>query len=179
MASSIGRALAAAAIGQPFAPRSPTRRYWIAGTLCAVIPDLDAIGRPFGWGDVSWLGGHRAFTHSISFALLLGLAVALIAFRNATYAPARNRIALYLIAATASHGALDLLVSYGAGVALLSPFTDHRFVSPWRPIGDLNEILYIWLPAALVVGLGRWWRPGRRTGSTAFDSRRATGGHSS
>ena len=43
--------------------------------MCAVIPDIDAIGRPFygAAGDLEWLGGHRGFTHSLTFAALLGL----------------------------------------------------------------------------------------------------------
>src|SRR5947207_10154757 len=69
MPSSIGHALVATAIGAPLAPAAPTRRYWIAGVLCAVLPDLDAVGHPFGWGDLGFLGGHRALSHSISFKI--------------------------------------------------------------------------------------------------------------
>jgi inner membrane protein len=69
----------------------------------------------------------------------------------------------------ASHGALDALTNGGLGIALLSPFSNERFFSPWRPIlvspisvsGFLtgravpilaSELVFVWLPA-LVLGL--------------------------
>ena len=71
----------------------------------------------------------------------------------------------------ASHGLLDALSSGGLGVAFLSPFSNHRYFLPWRPIAispldvDLffsdwglrvlrSEALWVWLPCALVGGLG-------------------------
>ncbi len=131
--------------------------------LCAVLPDIDAVGRPFGWGDLAFLGGHRALTHSITFALLLGLTVAAVAFREARWQERRPRIAAYLILATASHGLLDAFAGYGEGVEFLSPFSAARYTAPWRPLLGLNEIAWIWLPALLIIVIA--WRLRRPDGS--------------
>ena len=66
--------MAAVAIASAFAPKPMPRRVWILAAIGAGIPDLDAIGRPFGGGDLAVLGGHRALTHSIFFAGLLSVA---------------------------------------------------------------------------------------------------------
>jgi inner membrane protein len=155
MPSSVGHALVAVAIGTPLAAPTVTRRYWIAGVLCTVLLDLDAIGRPFGWGDVVFLSGHRALTHSILFAAVLALAIGGIGFRDARWDGSRTRILTYLFLATASHGALDAFAAYGDGVAFLFPFSAVRYVAPWRPLRGLNEILWIWLPAILLIMLVR------------------------
>jgi inner membrane protein len=151
MPSSIGHALVATAIGAPLAPADPTRRYWIAGILCAVLPDLDAVGRPFGWGDFGFLGGHRALTHSIFFAVVLGVVVALLAFRDVRWRGYRGRIIAYLVLATASHGALDAFAAYGDGVEFFAPLSAARYAAPWRPLDLLNEIVWIWFPAVLMI----------------------------
>jgi inner membrane protein len=152
MPSSLTHAGAAVAIGAGFAPPGTPRRYWVAGVLCAVLPDLDAIGRPFGYGDLAFLGGHRALTHSVSFAIAVGVVVALLAFRDPHQPCSRTWLATYLALATASHGLLDLLTTYGAGVALLSPFSAVRFQSPWQPIGSLlDEVVYGLVPLALCI----------------------------
>jgi inner membrane protein len=81
-----------------------------------------------------------------------------------------SRIALwtYFFLATASHGLLDAMTDGGLGVACFSPFDNNRYFLPWRPIrvspigiGRFfsprglevvrSELLWIWLPAALLV----------------------------
>ena len=163
MPSSIGHALVATAIGSPLAPAAPTRRYWIAGVLCAVLPDLDAVGRPFGWGDLAFVGGHRALTHSIFFALVLGLVVAELAFRDVRWQGYRGRIIAYLVLATASHGALDVFAPYGDGVEFFSPFSAVRYAAAWRPLDLVNEILWIWFPAVLTIVIVRRLRTSRHS----------------
>jgi inner membrane protein len=115
------------------------------------VPDLDAIGRPFGLGDLSFLGGHRALTHSLPFAVVLGVAVAWFAFRRSAAPDSLARIAVYLVLATASHGILDAFASYGEGLAFLYPLSTTRYAAPWRPFDALNEIWWIWLPASLFI----------------------------
>jgi membrane-bound metal-dependent hydrolase YbcI (DUF457 family) len=46
------------------------------------VPDLDASGRLWGSGDVQWLGGHRAFTHSVVFAVVFGGLLSLTLWRT-------------------------------------------------------------------------------------------------
>ena len=131
-----------------------------------MLPDLDAVGL--------WLGvpyghpfGHRGFTHSTAFGILLGLVAIPFAARLA----AAPHITFFLVALSViSHGVLDAMTNGGLGVAFLWPFSDDRFFLPWRPIhvtpmridGLLSreglriigsEIAVIWLPAIIISGL--------------------------
>ena len=65
-----------------------------------------------------------------------------------------GRVFAYVALTIASHGLLDALASYGQGIELLAPFSQQRYASPWQPIdGPLPEILWLWLPALLFLGL--------------------------
>jgi membrane-bound metal-dependent hydrolase YbcI (DUF457 family) len=77
-----------------------------------VLLDLDAIGRPFGSGDVAWLGGHRALTHSLTFAAALAIAGVAGACRGPQWQGRRLGAWAYLALAFALHGALDALTTY-------------------------------------------------------------------
>lgn len=132
---------------------------------CAVLPDIDAVGM--------WLGipyahtfGHRGFTHSFSFSVVLvGLggifAPELGAELSATF--------FVLLVSTASHGLLDAMTNGGLGIAFFSPFTNKRYFLPWRVIEvsplsifELlswrglrvlgSEMRYVWIPC-VVFGL--------------------------
>src|SRR5580704_10826304 len=75
MASAFSHAVAALSIGSCFYRPQVPKGVWVAGMACSVIPDLDVIGFHFGihYG-VFW--GHRGFTHSLLFAILLASAIA-------------------------------------------------------------------------------------------------------
>jgi inner membrane protein len=163
MATPISHVVAALSIGSCFYRTTVPKRVWVAGALCSVIPDLDAIG--FGFGvPYSHFWGHRGFTHSLVFAALLAAAVTLF-FRHAV-GITRISLFVYIFAATASHGLLDAMTNGGLGVAFFSPFDNQRYFLPWRPIrvspiavsrffspraiGILKtELVWIWLPAAV------------------------------
>jgi inner membrane protein len=167
-------AAVALSIGSCFYPRIPPRAVAV-GALCAVVPDLDVIGFSFGvhYGDFL---GHRGFTHSLLFAALLA-SVAI--FLSGGKSKAWALVWIYLFIATASHGFLDAFTNGGLGVAFLSPFEEHRYFFPWRPVRVApigltrffsprglvvfeSELLWIWLPAALLAS-GAWiWRRGSR-----------------
>ena len=158
MPSSIGHALAATAVGAVVLPTRMPRRVWLAGVVCAVLLDLDAIGRPFGRGDISWLGGHRALTHSIAFALVLGVVVSRAVRLTADDPVSRTRLAAFLVLATATHGVLDAFSEYGLGVQFLAPFSTKRFHAPRLTFaGPWQEILWIWGPAVMVMAAGFSW----------------------
>lgn len=167
LASVFSHAVAALSIGTYFyRPRMP-KRVWLLGAACSVVPDLDVIGFRFGvrYADF-W--GHRGFTHSLVFAVLIAGAVSLV-FRSGSSTIGRLPLFSYLFLATASHGVLDAMTNGGLGVAFFSPFDNDRYFLPWRPIrvspiglggffsprGYLilqSELLWIWLPAGVFAG---------------------------
>jgi membrane-bound metal-dependent hydrolase YbcI (DUF457 family) len=111
MASSWTHAVGAIAIAAPIVPRTVPPRTWIVLALAAALPDVDAIGRPFGAGDVAWLGGHRALTHSIAFAAALSAVLSLSVLPLTSGIQARLVLWLALTLAIASHGGLDSLTT--------------------------------------------------------------------
>lgn len=182
MATSIGHAFAGYAIGALAGPPTTGRRFRIACAAVAAMPDLDVMFRLLPRSTYAALGGHRGITHSLAFAVIAAAAIAWLPFPLAKQHRVRTWLAL--ACAIVSHPLLDMLTSYGHGVALFAPFS-WRFVSfPWHPIdpdtaaraaGSAwsqlalafgNEMLWVWLPAlALVVVVGMV----RRTGGAASD----------
>lgn len=126
----------------------------LLGAACAVIADLDLLA-PYVGGDRDF---HRRFTHSIPFALLVGLSCAA-GDRLARHSRADSvRVGCYGALATLSHGIADMLTTYPPGVALLSPFSQERYHLPWRPITNVTrEVAFVFLPAMfLAAGLLRF-----------------------
>jgi inner membrane protein len=171
VASIFSHVVAALGIGACFCRPGTPKRVWVAGAACSVIPDLDVIGFRLGvhYGDF-W--GHRGFTHSLLFAALLASAVAFIGFRRGVPPLGRLPLWIYIFLATASHGFLDAMTDGGLGVAFFSPFDNHRYFLPWTPIhvspiglGRFftdrglavlpSEILWIWLPSA-IIAIAAW-----------------------
>jgi inner membrane protein len=169
LATAFSHAVAALSIGTCFYGRAHPKRVWVAGAVCSVLPDLDVIGFRFGirYSDF-W--GHRGFTHSLVFAVLIAGAVVVVGFRHRTPEIAKLPLIGYLFLATASHGVLDAMTNGGLGVAFFSPFNNVRYFLPWRPIlvspisvGRFfspraqavfaSEFLWIWIPAGLLATL--------------------------
>jgi inner membrane protein len=105
-------------------------KFWIVAILCSVLPDFDVIGFRFGvpYGN---LWGHRGMSHSLLFAAIISAGFALWMQKGAKE---RLKLACLLFAIMASHGVLDALTNGGRGVAFFSPFDQHRYFFPWRPI---------------------------------------------
>lgn len=181
MASVFSHAVAALGIGACFYRPDTSKRVWVIGVVCSVVPDLDVIGFRLGvrYGDF-W--GHRGFTHSLLFAALLATAAVLIGFRQGEPGLSRPSIWMYFFLATASHGLLDAMTDGGLGVAFFSPFNNTRYFLPWTPIRVSpigvsrffsprglevvrSELLWIWLPAALLL-VSAWLIRRRATPST-------------
>ena len=154
MPSSVAHGLTAVALGAVFYPAERARLY-AAAAAGAVLLDIDAIGRPFGLGDLSWLGGHRALTHSLPFAAALAAIVVLPMCRGPNWHGRRLGAWAYFALAFALHGALDALTTYGDGVVFLAPFSASRYKAPWHPFDRiLPEVLGVWLPALAIT----WYR---------------------
>lgn len=164
MPSSVAHGLAAAALGAALYPFEPRRLYTVAAAG-AILLDVDAVGRPFGRGDVAWLGGHRALTHSLPFAVALAVVAVATTCRGPRWQGRRRGAWTYFALAFALHGALDALTTYGEGVMFLAPLSAWRYKAAWQPFhGILPEIGIIWVPALCIL----WYR--RRVRPEASDS---------
>jgi len=149
---------------------SPRRRpwpFWVRAGLLPILPDLDS----FSLASYGTLAGHRGWTHTLAFAVLVGLGVAgaTCRFLKIGFAPLFG--ICFLV--TASHGLLDACNSGGYGIPLFWPLSTERF-GPYGPIAvsDLGfelpdprtsravraELLYVWLPLGLLVGIVAGWR---------------------
>jgi inner membrane protein len=166
----VSHAIVGLAAGKVYARRKLPIRFWV---LCAVLPalaDLDvaafAVGIPY-----EHFFGHRGFFHSLLFGAVLGLAAAIVFLREEGLFSRRwwgQTACLSLICMT--HPLLDAMTSGGLGIALFSPIDSGRYFFPWTPIQVapigiraffsewglrvlVSEILWVWIPAGLLVGL--------------------------
>lgn len=177
MASAFSHAATALAIGAWFDPNRVPRRALLAGIPLAIVPDLDAIGYWTGVPSRSLLG-HRGLSHSLAFAISGGLLAARAWCRRETRGGNRTSLGLYFTLVLLSHGFLDAFTNGGAGIAFFSPFSNHRFFFPFRPIQVspigigvfnargvrilLSEMRWVLLPAAVVATAGTLFRRVRR-----------------
>jgi inner membrane protein len=142
-----------------------SKRLLIAGVVASVIPDLDVVAFRFGIPYGSEFG-HRGFSHSLMFALVIAAVGA--AFARALHS-SRRRAFCFVFAAAASHGILDAFTNGGLGIAFLWPFSDQRFFAPVRPIEVAplgiaplltsrgltvlgSEIVWVWFPLLAAAG---------------------------
>jgi inner membrane protein len=142
-------------------------RLLLAGVIASVLPDVDSVGLHFGV-PYGALFGHRGFSHSLAFALLLAVAAAL--GHRYLDASASAAFAVVLLSA-ASHGLLDAFTDGGLGIAFFSPVSNHRYFLPWRPLAVSplgvhrffsqwglrvirSEALWVWLPSSMVALFG-------------------------
>lgn len=97
----------------------------VAFSTFSMLPDLDVVAFRFGIPYSSQFG-HRGFTHSIAFALAVGL-VGFLVTRSW-----KSTLALTVV--LLSHPLLDMLTDGGLGVALFWPVTADRYFFPWTPL---------------------------------------------
>ncbi|MGB4812253.1 MAG: metal-dependent hydrolase [Methylophilaceae bacterium] len=148
------------------------RRLLIFSVFCAMLPDIDTIGFKLGIAYGSqW--GHRGFTHSIAFALMI--AVIATCFSR----PLHSRtwmVFLLTFLTVVSHPLLDMLTNGGLGVALYWPLSNERVFFDYRPIAVSpigihnfftsrawhvmkSEFLWVWLPSVILMLTLRGMRP--------------------
>jgi inner membrane protein len=188
MASAFTHAFSALALGRAYAIESQPWRFWAASIACSILPDADVVGFELGirYQDVL---GHRGFTHSIPFALMVGAVVpGLVNRRVAWFSRTWVTLWLYFTAVTASHGLLDAMTDGGLGVAFWSPFDTTRYFLPWRPVrvspleidaffGTVGlkvlatEIVFIWIPVTALSVAIRWIRQRRPASHTRAANR--------
>lgn len=150
-----------------------SKRLLAAGVVASIIPDLDVLAFRLGIPYASEFG-HRGFSHSLLFALV-------VAFVGAGLAqPLRStpmRSFWFLFVVIASHGILDAFTNGGLGIAFFWPLSGERFFAPVQPIEVAplslsrflslkgaavlwSEVLWVWLPlfgaAAITVAARRY-----------------------
>ena len=183
MPSAFTHAFVGTVIGKLFKDREkPPLRFWVAIAACAALPDIDVIGYKLGVPlDSPW--GHRGFTHSILFAAIVAwVAVELLFCYEKRFSKVWWGYGACLFIATASHGFLDAFTNGGHGITFFWPFDDTRYFFPWRPIvvsplsvsrfwGDRairiieSELLWVWLPTAILYLIWTVVRKNKRIGA--------------
>jgi inner membrane protein len=146
-------------------PRVPRRAIPI-GVVATILPDVDVTAFAYGI-PYRAMFGHRGFTHSIVFALLVAAAgTSFLKLKTG-----RGTVLIFLFLCAVSHTLLDAMTSGGLGVAFFSPFSNERYFFPWRPIrvspigvdffGEAgvavlrSELIWVWVPSALL-GIAGW-----------------------
>jgi inner membrane protein len=152
--------------------KSSSSKFWLLSIVCSILPDADAILFKFGvpYGNMF---GHRGFSHSIFFAVLVALVILVLGFREIRFNSKRWwAFFSYFSLLGISHGILDAMTNGGLGVGLFIPFDSARYFLPFRPIEVsplglrgllskrglhvmISEAFWIWLPALIVVILFR------------------------
>jgi inner membrane protein len=116
-------------------PRTSPRRYALAlaaGAALANAADLD-FALVFALHSRAW---HRGFTHSLAFALVVGLLLLVTLGRRRAAKAAAYSLAY------ASHAVLDFATTkFGGGVELLWPFGAERLALGWRGLSELPSRL--------------------------------------
>lgn len=155
------------AIGLGAGSKVIPRRLLLCGMLAAILPDCDVVAFKLGIAYAHEFG-HRGASHSLMFALFMGL----LACGIAPWLKTRRLTAFLFVGfCAASHGLLDMLTNGGLGIALFWPHSHHRWFFPWQvievsPIGVKHvlsprglavirsELFWVWLPAMFLGGLG-------------------------
>jgi inner membrane protein len=189
MASAFAHALVAVALGKGTRLKGKTVKLLALGAFCAVFPDADVVMFKFGVPYQHFLG-HRGFSHSLVFALLLGLAITSLFYRRTPLFSASGlKYMLFFFLCTASHPLLDAMTTGGLGVAIFSPFDNTRYFLPWRPIqvspiGVRNflsnrglavlksEFLWVGIPSLAYLLLVYLVRPSLKPQANSFPSKR-------
>ncbi|MBT8327501.1 MAG: metal-dependent hydrolase [Bacteroidia bacterium] len=135
---------------------------FLLAIISSILPDLDILAFKFGV-PYSHPLGHRGFTHSILFAIIWALLLALVFGKH------RKRVfTIVVFLSTVSHGLLDALTTGGKGIGFFIPFDNSRYFFPYQvikvsPLGInkffsewgiqviLSELKYIAIPCCIIL----------------------------
>jgi inner membrane protein len=177
MATDYTHAVVGLGLAQIYATGPMPWVYWGLAVLLPIMPDLDvfstaAYGAPL---------GHRGITHSLVFALVLGTLAAGATFRRC-HVNGWSLAALFCVI-IASHGLLDALTKGGADIPFFWPFAGCYGNWGVLPVSDIaldlpdprysrairGELLWVWLPMSVVVGMVMVYRRLKRRDGTETD----------
>jgi len=180
MASVFGHAMASSAITSCFSiTKKDAFLLFFVAIGCSIIPDADVLTFRFGI-PYEHPFGHRGFTHSFFFAIILAFLFRWLFFFNTPRNSSRGwTIVLLLFLSTASHGILDAMTTGGRGIAFFAPFDNTRYFLPWRVIRVspmsasrffsewgirvlFSEAFWIGIPSILILIFNYWRKSGRR-----------------
>ena len=148
------------AIGLGLGSKLISKRLIALGVIGSVLPDLDVLAFHYAVPYAS-IFGHRGLSHSLLFAF----AIAFLGAGFYRYLRADFFCALaFLFISISSHGVLDSFTTGGLGIALLWPWSEQRYIAPYRviavsPIGISrfiserglqvlrSEFIWIWIPS--------------------------------
>lgn len=150
------------------------KRLLILGIAATILPDLDVLAFRLGIASSSDFG-HRGFTHSLFFALFVGLVA--MPFAKALQS-IRKIVFVFIMLCTASHGLLDMLTNGGLGVAFFWPFSSERHFFPYQVVQvSPISLSKVFSPAMLQVFKSEalWlWTLAASMALVAFFTRRAS-----
>ncbi len=109
------------------------------GAVAGAFPDIDVFYGVFAADEMAQLQWHRGLTHSLVFALSLGLLCGWLYWRWRNRVGALEPLASWLavfVLALVSHPLLDACTTYGT--QLLAPFSDRRFA--WNAVPIIEPI---------------------------------------
>ena len=166
MPTIITHTVVAVAAGKAFTEGPMPRNFWRAAIISSTIADVDVLAFFFGIPYEHFFG-HRGFFHSLFFAFVLSIVLASIFWEHAKpFSRQWRQYFLFFFLVGSSHGLLDAMTDGGLGIALLSPFDNHRYFLPWTPIVVspigirgffsrwglmvmISEVTYVWVPLLL------------------------------
>jgi len=150
-------------LGVALGPKTAPPALIIAGVAVSILPDLDMLTYVMGI-PLSHEYGHRGFSHSILFAVLVAF---LGAYLLRVYKIPWHVTACFLFISAVSHGILDAFTNGGHGILFFWPWSETRYFSFHRVIEVspihfermlpnriknvlLSELLWIWLPLTII-----------------------------
>ncbi len=175
MPSLVSHAVVGLAVGIAISTKHPDHSFVWLSVIASCFPDIDGLSFALGIPYKS-LFGHRGFFHSILFAILLSSTIVYLYFPEARLFSVSwffYESIFFLI--TMSHGILDAMTAGGMGVAFFSPFSQKRYLFPWKPLvacpltlkdffsewGKIvakSEFMWIWLPSFAIIVLSIWFK---------------------
>lgn len=172
MASVITHAFSSLILGRALFPKRMSWSLWSLLIIGAILPDIDFLTFYLGYSYGPILG-HRGCTHSLFFAFALSYFVLAATNQDVPqFSSEWWRLLIFIFLIFSSHGLLDALTNGGLGVAFFFPFDNSRYFFPWRPLlvsplgvesffspwGKevlLSELIWVWFPCTLILGLLR------------------------